>query len=112
LIRHRERNEAILIIEFRLLHFVRNDEFFICIPRTIYFSEVWNATATGRILLFQTLSHTMKTSISFFILFLISQLSFAQSGEWIELFNGENLEGWKVSENPDSFQVVDGVWSN
>ncbi|WP_288372889.1 DUF1080 domain-containing protein [uncultured Algoriphagus sp.] len=51
----------------------------------------------------------MKTSISFLILFLISQFSFAQSGEWIELFNGDNLEGWKVSENPDSFQVVDGV---
>jgi len=36
------------------------------------------------------------------------QLS-AQSGEWIELFNGKNLDGWKVSENPQSFNVEDGV---
>lgn len=36
------------------------------------------------------------------------QLS-AQSGEWIELFNGKNLDGWKISENPTSFSVEDGV---
>jgi hypothetical protein len=36
------------------------------------------------------------------------QLS-AQSGEWIELFNGKNLDGWKISENPGSFTVEDGV---
>jgi hypothetical protein len=36
------------------------------------------------------------------------QLS-AQSGEWIELFNGKNLDGWKVSENPASFTIEDGV---
>ena len=34
---------------------------------------------------------------------------FAQKGEWIELFNGNNLDGWKVSENPGSFTVEDGV---
>lgn len=28
---------------------------------------------------------------------------------WISLFNGQNLEGWKVAENPDTFKVVDGV---
>ncbi len=28
---------------------------------------------------------------------------------WISLFNGKNLDGWKASENPDSFQVEDGV---
>ena len=33
----------------------------------------------------------------------------AQSQEWIELFNGKNLDGWKVSENPTSFKVEDGV---
>ena len=33
----------------------------------------------------------------------------AQSQEWIELFNGKNLDGWKVSENPTSIKVEDGV---
>jgi hypothetical protein len=29
---------------------------------------------------------------------------------WYSLFNGKDLSGWKVSEeNPDTFQVVDGV---
>ena len=27
---------------------------------------------------------------------------------WISLFDGETLDGWKVGENPDAFQVVDG----
>ncbi len=27
---------------------------------------------------------------------------------WVELFNGKDLEGWKASEHPDTFKVVDG----
>ncbi len=27
---------------------------------------------------------------------------------FVELFNGKNLEGWRASENPDSFRVEDG----
>jgi len=30
-------------------------------------------------------------------------------GEWISLFNGKNLDGWKASENPKSFHVKDGM---
>ena len=33
----------------------------------------------------------------------------AQSGEWIELFNGKNFDGWKISENPGSFSIEDGL---
>ncbi|MFW5693024.1 MAG: 3-keto-disaccharide hydrolase [Thermoguttaceae bacterium] len=33
----------------------------------------------------------------------------ADDDGWISLFNGKNLDGWKASENPDSFQVEDGV---
>jgi len=45
-----------------------------------------------------------------FVILLFSSLSFssyAQKGKWVELFNGKDLEGWKVSENPSSFSVVD-----
>lgn len=28
---------------------------------------------------------------------------------WVSLFNGENLDGWKASENEDTFSVEDGV---
>ncbi|MCH6198123.1 DUF1080 domain-containing protein [Aquiflexum sp. LQ15W] len=46
----------------------------------------------------------------FVILFLLSTstFSFGQKDGWISLFNGKNLDGWKVSENPSSFNVVDG----
>ncbi|MFL0684565.1 MAG: DUF1080 domain-containing protein [Algoriphagus aquaeductus] len=43
------------------------------------------------------------------ILLAISFTSSAQKGKWVELFNGKNLEGWKISENPSSFSVVDGT---
>ena len=36
----------------------------------------------------------------------------AISGEddgWISLFDGETLDGWRASENPDSFRVEDGI---
>ena len=28
---------------------------------------------------------------------------------WVELFNGKDLDGWKISENPDTFKVENGV---
>lgn len=33
----------------------------------------------------------------------------ADDGEWISLFNGHSLEGWKAGEHPETFKVVDGV---
>lgn len=32
----------------------------------------------------------------------------ASGDGWHELFNGKDLTGWRVSENPDSFRVEDG----
>lgn len=51
----------------------------------------------------------MKKLFVFLVLALLSVSAFSQTGEWVELFNGENLDGWKVSENPGSFTVVDKV---
>eukprot|EP01043_Picozoa_sp_COSAG02_P095772 COSAG02_NODE_32103_length_522_cov_0.855792_1_plen_55_part_01 len=28
--------------------------------------------------------------------------------EWQTMFNGKNLDGWRINESPDSFKVVDG----
>jgi hypothetical protein len=28
---------------------------------------------------------------------------------WVSLFDGRSLDGWKISENPDSFRVEDGL---
>ncbi len=40
---------------------------------------------------------------------LISGSALSQSsGDWISLFDGESLEGWKASENPGTFSVEDG----
>lgn len=49
----------------------------------------------------------MKNLFAFVLVFLFSISGFAQKGKWIELFNGKNLEGWKISENQASFSVVD-----
>jgi len=51
----------------------------------------------------------MKKTVFLLALVLLSFRISAQSQEWIELFNGKNLDGWKVSENPTSFKVEDGV---
>lgn len=33
----------------------------------------------------------------------------APAAKWIKIFNGKNLDGWKVNENPDTFKVEDGA---
>jgi hypothetical protein len=51
----------------------------------------------------------MKKYFAVLAFFLFTIPLSAQTGEWVELFNGKNLDGWKVSENPASFAVEDGV---
>lgn len=50
-----------------------------------------------------------KLVFSLVITLMWCQSSFSQQGKWIELFNGKDLDGWKISENPQSFSVVDGT---
>ncbi len=33
---------------------------------------------------------------------------FAQEAEWVTMFDGKSLDGWKASENKESWQVKDG----
>lgn len=33
----------------------------------------------------------------------------AQEDEWTKMFDGKTTKGWKVAENPDSWQVKDGM---
>jgi pterin-4a-carbinolamine dehydratase len=42
------------------------------------------------------------------LLLLLLLLNFSTHAQWVELFNGRDLTGWKASENPNSFQVKDG----
>lgn len=51
----------------------------------------------------------MKKITSLILALIVSCSVFAQQGEWKPLFNGKNLDGWKISENPESFKVEDGV---
>ena len=32
-----------------------------------------------------------------------------ESGDWVSLFDGESLKGWRASEHPGSFRVADGL---
>ncbi|MBX3441498.1 MAG: DUF1080 domain-containing protein [Planctomyces sp.] len=34
----------------------------------------------------------------------------AQEAEWVTLNNGENFDGWKINENPDSWRIEDGAF--
>ncbi len=54
----------------------------------------------------------MKTLTAVFVLALslacAGSVAGAEEG-WISLFNGENLDGWRAGENPQSFSVEDGA---
>ena len=51
----------------------------------------------------------LNLSIPAFLLVICSMFpAFAQDG-WVSLFNGKNLDGWKVGANASSFSVVDGA---
>lgn len=60
---------------------------------------------------------TMKKILLAGLLVLFTATVFAQQKKekkadkkgWISLFDGKTLDGWKVNENPQSFQVVDGA---
>lgn len=54
----------------------------------------------------------MNRNILLLLVVLIPCFSFAETedkSEWISLFNGKNLKGWKAVENPDSIYVKDGM---
>lgn len=52
----------------------------------------------------------MNKLIFFFSILIISSTAFAQSNDdWITLFDGETLNGWTASENPETFSVDDGM---
>lgn len=55
----------------------------------------------------------LKTSKNYLVLLIMvfGNLTFAlgqQSDGWISLFNGKNLDGWKVGEGASTFSVEDG----
>lgn len=50
----------------------------------------------------------MKKLLALMILFTTS-LGVKAQDQWISLFNGKDLQGWKISENPNSFTVEDGL---
>lgn len=50
----------------------------------------------------------MKKLLALLVLFTTSLGIKAQDG-WIPLFNGKDFDGWKISENPNSFTVEDGL---
>lgn len=57
----------------------------------------------------------MKTSITAYLIFLITLalpfhlLAQDDSENWKYLFDGETLNGWKASENPETFFIEDGM---
>lgn len=52
----------------------------------------------------------MKTAILFLSCMALTTCGIAKAADdgWIPLFNGENLDGWKASENEGTFRVEDG----
>ncbi|MCA9228546.1 MAG: DUF1080 domain-containing protein [Planctomycetales bacterium] len=54
------------------------------------------------------MKHISVLALSAAMLFATLARAADQDG-WVKLFNGKNLEGWKASENTDSWSVVDGA---
>lgn len=42
------------------------------------------------------------------LLAVVASFSTKQEGEWISIFDGKSLDGWKASENPSTFSIEDG----
>ncbi len=56
--------------------------------------------------------HEMKKIFLIGLMTIFAVSAFAQKKDkegWYTLFDGKSLKGWKASENPSSFQVVDGA---
>jgi len=51
----------------------------------------------------------MKTVFTLLFLLLFQITSNAQEQNWVDLFTGKDLSGWRVSENPSSISVEDGL---
>ncbi len=50
----------------------------------------------------------LSCALAIFSFTAFAQINADKDG-WIPLFDGESLDGWKISENPSSFSVEDGV---
>lgn len=50
----------------------------------------------------------MKYSALALLILICASFSQQPNDEWISLFDGKTLDGWKASENPETFKVEDG----
>ncbi len=51
----------------------------------------------------------MKSMRIILSIILLSIAGAAQAGDWISMFNGKDLSGWRVNQIPGAFTVVDGA---
>ncbi len=51
----------------------------------------------------------LKTGIVACLFFFASQNKYAKGDEWISLFDGKSLDGWKVGKNAATFKVENGA---
>jgi hypothetical protein len=64
---------------------------------------------------YQHKNNQMKKNLLFFAVVLMGLMSFSNTSKlsnkkgWISLFDGKTLNGWKASEQPGTFSVVDGA---
>jgi hypothetical protein len=58
---------------------------------------------------FAVKSNPMKSRIAIAWVLALLGLDFASAQDWQPLFDGKSLNGWKASEGPGSFKVVDGL---
>lgn len=56
------------------------------------------------------MSRSMKPTLAFALLFVASVAPLAAAdSDWVSLFNGKDMTGWKPNENPDTWRVEDGA---
>jgi len=54
----------------------------------------------------------MRSRFAFLLtaLALLTTAAAAGAGEWTSLFDGKSFDGWKASENSDSWSIEDGAF--
>ncbi|TWT47486.1 3-keto-disaccharide hydrolase [Botrimarina hoheduenensis] len=52
---------------------------------------------------------TRSISLALSVALLVSGFSTASANDWVSLFNGKDLTGWRASEHPETFRVEEGL---
>lgn len=51
-----------------------------------------------------------RWATSFVMLLAVASVASAEEGKWVSLMDGKSFDGWKISENPESWKIEKGAF--